>query len=769
MDKHIMSIRQYGYFDPDSREYVITDPQTPTPWINYLFGNKLSAFVSQGAGGMLWYEQPYYGRLTRYRFNGLPLDSPGFYLYIHDGKEWWNPSFFPTMMPLDSYECRHAPGRTTFIAEKNSIRCQMTLFITPDDVMIWKMTISNLSSQPRKVKLRPYVEFSLLEERKDIGSFLVCGNQATYKFDPQLNGIKYDYFAFESRFMGKTIFASSEPLTGFELNRDIFIGQGRTEANPVALDRDLLSVEMPDGGPYACGALENSLELAPNKSSEINFFLTTADTFEQTEQLIKRYHTKTNISSALNQIEQDWTKSLNTAQVNTGDAKFDVLLNTWFPCNIKTTMRASRSISTRHTGQRAGIRYRDTMQDLMPAAQLFPDEFERLIIKTFHAMFKNGRTVTNIDPKTLVGSRVDHLRIDGALWGVMTTYRYLAETGDIDFLNRTVPYYDDGEGSILDHLINGMKFIGANTGNNGLPLLFDTDWNDMLQIFSQNTTGTESIMVGQQYIYVARLLIEILQHIGVTDFIPYLEEKIDSFTKVLNSDVCWNGKYFKRLLFTEPAMQNSFNAERIFLNTQSWAVIAGTLDSEKVKIAMESVNERLWTRYGGRVFAPPFTAMPNSNAPFNCNVPGAGENGGIFLHANSWLIMAETLLGNRERAYEYYSAILPTHRAEENPDLYANEPYAFSSWLYGPDHTKFGAAQLSWLTGGAAWMYTVGMEYLLGVKPTLDKLEIRPCLPAKLADVNISRRWRGNEYNIQISRQNRQKNPYKIEVNKKPV
>ncbi|MCK5844292.1 MAG: hypothetical protein KAG97_06265, partial [Victivallales bacterium] len=663
---------KYGRFENNGRDYVITNPETPAPWINYLFGDKLSAFVSQAAGGMLWYEQPYYGRLTRYRFNGLPMDSPGFLLYINDGDQWWNPSFFPTTTPLDEYECRHSPGKMTFSALKNNIRCDYTLFISDDDVMIWDISLENLSDEPREIRVRPYVEFSLLEEDKDTQAFLTCGNQARQTFDSELNSIKYEYFAFESRFMGKTLFAASDKVTGFELDRDKFIGKGRTETNPVGLTRELSNTELPDGGPYACGVMECVFKLKAGEKRRTHFSIATAESFEESEALTARYTESKAIDDALARIAEKWDKTFATAQVSTGDEDFDNLVNTWFPINIKTTMRASRSISTRHTGTGAGIRYRDTMQDLMPASQLFPEEFERKILKTFSAMTSEGRTITSIDPKTLRSKKVDHTRIDAALWGVMTTYRHLAESGDLEFLNRVVPYYDSGSGTILEHLIKGMRFIGDHTGAHGLPLLFDTDWNDMLQVFSSDKEGGESIMVAEQFIHAANLMLEILDAIGVTDCKEYLLKKRTQFTDILNSDVCWDGKWFKRLLFKDSEMGASHNDEaRIFLNTQSWAVIAGTLDPEKTRTAMNSVHKMLATEYGIRLFAPPITHMPESDRPFNTNTPGAGENGGIFLHANTWAIIAETLLGNNERAFEYFSSILSTKRNKNNPELYA--------------------------------------------------------------------------------------------------
>ena len=341
-------------------------------------------------------------------------------------------------------------------------------------------------------------------------------------------------------------------------------------------------------------------------------------------------------------------------------------------------------------------------------------------------------------------------RIDGALWGVYTVYRYLAETGDYTLLDEVVPYYDAGEGTVLDHLLRGMRFIGEHDGGDGLPLIFDVDWNDMLTLFSSTYRDVQSVMVAEQFIYAARLLLEILQTVGSPTATAWFHEKIRHYTQVLNSDACWDGAWFKRLLMHEMVMGSRHNREgQIFLNARSWAVIAGTLDAEKTRQAMDSAHRHLATEYGLRLFAPPFTKMLDNRTPFNSNTPGAGENGGIFLHANTWAVMASALLGNSERAWAYYRAILPPALAKD-PDRYGNEPYAFSSWVYGPDHEQFGRGQLAWLTGGASWMHTVGWEYILGIRPTLNGMVLSPCAPREWQRYRVCRRIRGCRYEIEV-------------------
>ncbi len=746
-----MSYTKYGYFDHDQREFVICKPDTPAPWINYLMGKDLQAFISQGAGGTGWFREPVHGRLSRYRFNGLPVDSPGFYLYIRDGETVWNPSYYPVMTELDRYECRHAPGATRFLSTKNGVSAEVRYFIPSDDnVMIWDVTLTNETDAVKHLTLDTYLEFSLHGYEKDTEAFLVCGNQYRAWFDRAVNGIMVDYFAWEAPFFGKSIFAATRDVQAFDVDRDTFIGAGRTEANPLGLERGLAGSELRDGGRYSCGVLENVLVIPPGETRRIAYLHAVSEKMADSRKLVRKYTNSVAIDRAYARVRRQWDETLSAAQVATPVPELNAMLNTWFPVNCAVTNKVSRSISSRHTGSGDALRFRDSMQDVMPAVTFFPEEARARILKLYRTMLASGKTVTGVNPQTMQTTDMEWTRIDAALWGVFTVYRYLAETGDYALLDEVVSYYDTGEGTILDHMLRGMRFIGEHDGGQGLPSIFDVDWNDMLTLFSSAYRDVQSVMVAEQFIYAARLLLEILATARQPAEQAWLEAKIRHYTTVMNSDALWDGAWFKRLLMDGMVMGSRDNKEaKIFLNAQSWAVIAGTLDAEKTRNAMDSAHKQLATEYGIRLFKPPFTTMLDGKTPFNSNAPGAGENGGIFLHANTWAVMAEALLGNAERAWTYYRAILPPMLARD-PDRYGNEPYAFSSWVYGPDHEQFGRGQLAWLTGGASWMHTVGWEYILGVRPTLTGIVISPCTPRDWKSYHVSRRIRGCRYEIEV-------------------
>ncbi len=745
-------MNKYGRFDDRAREYAIARPDTPSPWINYLMGRNLTAFVSQSGGGLAYFKEPSEGRLMRYRFNGVPADSPGFYLYIQDGSSTWNPTFRPTCAPLDRYECRHGLGYTAFSSEKNGVSAEMSLLIPPeDDIILWSVQLTNMSSSPKRLKLTSYIEFALHGYMKDTLAYLVCGNQWRLWFDKKVNGVKTKYFAFESMFEGECIFSCTEPVRACEIDRDKFLGFGRTEANPIGLEGRLSNSDVPDGGRYACGALQSEITLKPGASRCVLYRYAVSDRFRESARLLRKYRTAEDVARAKEAIRKWWEISLSGLQVNTPDDSLDSMINSWFPYNSRVTFRLGRSISTRHTGGAGALRYRDSMQDAMPAALLFRDEAKERIERILQTMYADGHCATGVNPETMKPDMEHHIRSDAAVWGVFTVYEYLSETGDMAFLEKELPYLDKGRGTVFEHLFRSLRFIAENTGKDGLPKLFDCDWNDFLQIFTVAYRGCQSVMVAQQFIYAAKLLVEIAERLRRRKEIEFLRRASRRFTSVLESEKCWDGAWYRRLLGDGLVMGSKKNKDaQIFLNTQSWAVIAGTLDRSRTIRAMDSVHERLNTHYGLRIFAPAFWTMPDGRTRVPTNTPGAGENGGVFLHANTWAAMAETMLGRGERAWEYYSQILPPNLSKRNPELYSNEPYAFTSWIYGPDHERAGTGQLSWLTGGASWMYIIGTEYILGIRPTLDGLLINPCIPAHWKEYRIRRIWRGTRYDITV-------------------
>ncbi len=743
---------KYGHFDEEKREYVITRPDTPEPWINYLYGQTLlNAFISNGAGGMLWHDQPHTGRLTRYRHHGLPMDAPGFFLYVRDGEELWNPSFYPTMTGLDSYECRHGMWYTVFHAVKNNLTVGVRYFIPrQEEVLLWDVTVKNTGTERKTVRFYPYADFAAHDALKDMVYFNIGSLQMATKLVPDLGIVTYHH-VYEAIYNGLLLFSSSLPFTAYDMDRGKFIGRGRSEANPVNLAGKLTNTDVACGGTYACGVLELPLTLEPGEEKRFNVKLIAAETEAELRKIAEKYNSSAAVDEAFVQAGKYWEDKLSRCRIETPSANADAMLNTWLPKNFATTMRCGRAISHRHPGWESSVHFRDTMQDIMPGCLFFPEEVRQKMLLLYRSVLQSGRITFSIHPVTFKCPNEQHNRCDAGVWGVMTLYKYLAETGDSGLLDEVIPYYDGGSGTVLEHQLRALHFIGEHTGDHGLPLLFDCDWNDELVVFSCAKAGGESIMVAEQFIYAARLFREILQQAGRMDEWPFFERKIQDFTAALASDAVWDGQWYRRLLYPDMVIGSRQNREcKIFLNAQSWAVLAGTLPQDQTVRAMDSVKEILDTECGLMMCYPGWTTLEDGKTQFPAHNPGTGENASLFFHANTWAVIAETRLHRSETAWKYFSQLLPGNLSDANADRYAREPYAFASWVYGPEHQDFGQANLTWLTGGAAWIYLAGTEHILGIRPTLSGLEVAPCIPCAWDGYRFTRRFRDVEVHITV-------------------
>lgn len=763
---------KYGFFDSKNHEYVIKTPLTPKPWINYLGGiGKLDAFISNRAGGTVWYEQPHTGRLTRYQYQALPEDSPGFYLYIKENDTVWNPSFMPCRTKLDSYECRHGLAYTKFNSAKNSLRAEVKYFIPMDDaIMLWDVTFTNESSAKKSFKVYPYMDFSMRDVAKDVLYYHFCGNQMTGEYDEKYNALKLDYFAFEAHHPGFTLMNASEKFTKFEMLREKFVGVCGDESRPAAIfDNGLANSEVTGSGMQMCGTFELDINLEPNESKRILVKLANAPALEDAADLLKKYDDFAVADAEMKRFDDFWQNILEKQQVSTPDEALNEMLNTWFPKNIKTTMRCGRSISHRHTGTGTSKAFRDTMQDIMSGAVLFPQETKENILLLMHSIRENGQITTNIDPVSLKCGNLEHTRCDAIVWGIFTISKYIAETGDAAILNEKLNDYDGNPSTVLELLMRAMRFTGTSVGKFGFPKLYSCDWNDSLAIISSILNDGESIMVAEQYIVAAKLIIKLLDPAKHAADIEFLNTKIKEFSAALD-DKAWDGKWYKRLLFPDYEMgANSCEEGKIFLNTQSWAAIAGTLDMQHVRQAMDSVSEILDCPCGIRISYPGYTKIADGRR-YTGNYCGAGEDGGLFYHANTWAIIAEAALGNSERAWKYFTQIQPNVRSAIEADTYGREPYAFASWVYAPENGNYGKASLSHLTGGASWTYRTATEFLLGVQPQVDGIKIAPCIPADWKSYSVKRQIAGAVYNFNFSNPDAKTGPaVEITVNGKKL
>jgi cellobiose phosphorylase len=741
----------FGHFDDHAREYVITDPIPPQPWINYLGNTRLSAFISQQAGGLAWHIEPQQRRLTRYHWLPAPQDRPGFYVYVRDRTtgELWNPHFAPTCEPLETYECRHGLGYSQFTALRAGVRVDVRYFIPPgDDVLLWDVTVENTSGTAQALTLASYVEFGILEFMREM-FWCYLKNHISFTFDPLENWIRYDYHVFEAPFTPAIFMTCTRPVDGFECSREAFCGRGGSLERPAM---PLTGSELPGGG-HGCGTLGVNLDLAPGGRERFAYVLGVADNWDRAKDLKRKFASPEAVDQAFVELGAYWGRKTRVLQVNSGDAHFDRMVNIWAPLNCQVTLERARDLSTDHIGVDT-LRFRDTMQDALAVATFDPEfarERIRMILATQANDGSGNFNFYPFAPKLKVS--LEPLRCDNTVWPIMTIANLVNETGDLSFFEERIPFRDGGDASVYEHVRLGLELIWARRGPHGLPTLFDADWNDGLAVFRD--PKAESVMLGMQLVYAAKLFRDYALRLGRTAEVEWCDRVAGELTEILNSDAVWDGQWYRRLLLSNGQFVGSAMRPegQIYLEPQVWAVMSGVGDFEQRGLmAMDAAYERLNTSRGLMICAPPYTGIPTPADPLVGNAPGTGENGSIFCHANTWAVIAECLLGRGDRAGEYFRKLLPSVAAEEvGQGHWGREPYVFTSTVIGPAQGRdFGRAGISWLTGTASWAYIAATQYILGIRPTLEGLQVRPCLPSNWPDVKVERRFRGQMHTLNL-------------------
>lgn len=751
-------MNRYGHFDEAKREYVITDPLPPRPWINYLGMGKTGAFVSQGAGGLAWHTQALSRRISRYEFMALPQDRPGFYVYIReeDGS-FWNPSFQPSQTPLSQWECRHGMGYTRFTALYGRIAAELELFIpVAGDVLLIDLKITNRDSRERNLFITNYLEFSLFEYFKEIIGWIVLRNQVRFTWDDALKAVFYDYFVHEAEFTDTVFVSSSGEPDGFDCGREAFIGRGRSTADPIAVCEGKLSGSQLPGGGVGIGAIGCHKTLAPGASERIVWSIGMAKDRTEAAAVIRKYRDPANVDLARRELTAFWDNLLGSFQTDIPDVPIRNMINIWNPYGAYVTLFRDRDISSELPGFSTGIRFRDAMQNVMSVCNLVPDAARPRLDLILSHQRPDGSAPNAFYPGGK-GEKKDagEPRCDSPVWSPITLYNYLAETGDFSYLEKKLPWLDGSSGTVCEHLLAGLFQIARDSGDNDLPLLKGRDWDDHLGLFQEE--GAESVMTAQNWCYAGRLMREICLACGAVDDARRIEAQIEKYTAALNGPA-WDGEWYRQVLFRngKTPLGSHLRAEnKIYINTQAWAVISGTSPDGRAELCMDKMREYLDTPCGIRFLVPPYTGIPEPQDRLISNGPGLGENGGIFLQANCWAVMAETMLGRGDAAYGYYRKIAPPVVSETaGPDVYLNEPYMYSSHIIAEPDLRRGMGNLSWLTGTVNWMYIVATQHILGIRPTLKGLSVCPCVPSDWKNFKVTRRYRGSLYRIEAENRN---------------
>lgn len=760
---------KFGHFDLERREYVITDPHTPVKWINYIGTRDFGGFVDHTGGALICKDDPALNRITKYIQQMPSSDFKGetLYLRLHSeqGFRVFSPFYVPTLDPLDRFECRFGLGYTRILSEFQGLQTEVIIFIPLGEKReLRDIRIMNNSSEPLEVDVIPLVEYTHPDALKQFtnADWVPQTMQSRMVTDGDFTILVQ--YPFMYRDLQINYFTSNLTASSFETDRKVFLGENEYGSFrvPLSLQQPKLSNSLALRGDIIAALLHPLGELQPGDSKHLILQLGQEESVEAAQDGIREYRQASAIEAALEEIRQFWDDYLEKVQVDTPDAEMNTMLNLFNPYQCYVTKTWSRYLSYYQLGLGArGIGYRDSSQDVMSVFASVPQEGKDFLRLLLSFQKRDGSAMHQFNPLSLEGSeghsleREDrpHYYSDDHLWGILATTAYLKETGDMAFLEEIIPYYEksgEGEvletGSVLEHLKRGLDFTSQDVGRHGLPLLGFADWNDTVNL----PTGAESLFTAHLYGKALDEVIKLFEYIGDTDASAMYHQVYEEMKNRVET-VAWDGHWFLRYFDDEgnPLGSSENPYGQIYLNAQSWAVISGFASTDRGREAMDWVHKRLNTKYGIRLTTPGFDGFDPVYGGVTTFPPGAKENGGIFLHPNPWAMIAETILGNGERAYEYYAQINPV-RKNDHIEIYECEPFVYAQNILGEEHPQFGLGRNSWLSGTASWCYQAGTQWILGIRPEYGGLCIDPCIPPEWHGFKIKRYFRNAWYEIEV-------------------
>ena len=769
---------KYGYFDDLNKEYVITEPKTPYPWINYLGTEKFFSLVSNTAGGYCFYKDARLRRITRYRYNDIPVDNNGRYFYINDSGDIWSPTWKPVKADLDFYECRHGLGYTHITGKRNNLKAEQLMFVPiGSDCEIHKITLTNESDSEKTFKLFSYVEFCLWNAYDDMTNFQRNLNTGEVEVD---NGVIYHKTEYRERRDHYSFYSVNTNISGFDTDRDSFLGiyNGVNEPECVKTGESKNSVAS-GWHPIASHLVDVSLKVGETKSFVyVLGYVENAESEKwekpgvinkaKAKTMIEKFNTCEKTEKAFDELKTYWSELLNCYTVSTGDEKLDRMVNIWNQYQCMVTFNMSRSASYFESGIGRGMGFRDSNQDLMGFVHLVPERARERILDIAATQFEDVGCYHQYQPLTKKGNNeIGGGFNDDPMWLICGVASYIKETGDFDILNEQVPYdcNPNNTGTLFEHLKNSFYHVVNNLGPHGLPLIGRADWNDCLNLncFSEKpdesfqTYGTsegkvaESVFIAGLFVYAGKDFAIICQKQGLNEEAKEAQKHIDNMIKATLEFGC-DPEWFLRAYDAngEKIGSNECIEGKIFIEPQGMCVMAGIgKENGFASKALESVEKFLDTKYGIVLQQPPYSKYYINLGEISSYPPGYKENAGIFCHNNPWIAIAETELGHGNRAFEVYKRIAPAY-LEDISEIHKTEPYVYSQAVGGCDAQNFGQAKNSWLTGTASWNFFAISQSILGIKPQYDGLMIDPCLPESLKEIKITRIYRGTKFNILI-------------------
>ncbi len=767
---------KYGYFDEKNREYVLTNPKTPVKWINYVGNISFGGFVDTTGGSLICKGDPALNRITKYIPQLPDSDFKGetAYIRIKNGKNKYkifSPYFVPTIDRYKKYEAHIGLLYTKIISEFYGIRTEVVIFVPMgSNHLIRDYRITNISKKSIEIDFIPVVEYTHPDALKQLtNADWVPQTMQSEVRHKENELIVLAQFAFMNKGLEENYFTSNYPVSSFETDRRIFLGDNGYGSwrEPLGLLNEELSNYEARRGDNIAALMHHLGSLKPGETKRIITQLSNYPNIKKALKNIQKYRIEKNIDDEFNKIKEFWDNTLSVTSVNTPDKEMNVLLNVFNPYQSYITLNWSRYLSLYQLGFGArGIGFRDSSQDVMGAISLVPEQAKSLIEKLLHIQKYNGSAMHQFNPITMIANEGDSREKEDApkyygddhLWIILAVATYLKETGDIKFLNKEIPFYDKDKtgksiykATVLEHLKKGIEFTYKNRGKHGLPLLGFADWNDTVNLAS----GAESL-------FIANLFgVALKEMIGLTEFLKEnnLSRKYKRYYNEMREIVNqygWDGNWYIRYLDKDGnPIGSKINKEgKIYTNAQTWTVLSGFATTERAKKALDSVYKYLNTKNGIKLSTPGYKKFDPEKGGVTTYPPGAKENGGIFLHANTWAVIAEAIFGNGNRAFEYYSQINPIKK-NDNIDNFESEPYVYPQNILGDEHPQFGLARNSWLSGTSSWMYQAGIKYILGVNPDFSGLKIDPSIPDTWSGFTVKRKFRNSVYDIIVKNPDR--------------
>lgn len=776
---------KFGHFSDTAREYVITTPRTPLPWINYLGSEAFFSLVSHTAGGYSFYKDAKLRRITRYRYNNVPADSNGRYYYIKDGDTVWNPGWQPTQTELDSYECRHGLGYSIITGKKNSLTAKLELFVpVGDNCEIDRLVLTNGSDASKSFTVFSYLEFCLWNAVDDSTNFQ--RNFSTGEVEVEGSTI-YHKTEYRERRNHYALFTVNTPIDGFDTSRDAFLGAWRSNANPEVVENGRCTNSVAHGW-APVGVHQVNVTLQPGESRSLIFVLGYIENPEdekwaapgvinktRAQAMAARYATDAQVDAALARLHDHWNNLLSTYSVKSSDEKLDRMVNTWNQYQCMVTFNMSRSASYYESGTGRGMGFRDSCQDLLGFVHLIPERARERILDIAATQFIDGSAYHQYQPLTKKGnSDIGSGFNDDPLWLIAGTDAYIRETGDFSILDEAVPFDNDVSlaAPLMEHLHRSFDYIVNHKGPHGLPLIGRADWNDCLNLncFSAHSGESfqtfgpsegpvaESVFIAAMFVKYGNAYAKLCRLTGNTSEATRAEKEVDKIYDAILKDG-WDGKWFLRAYDAHGQKVGSHECEegQIYIETQGFCPLAGVGVKEGLaKEALDSVKEQLDTKYGIVLLQPAYTRYHLELGEITSYPPGYKENAGIFCHNNPWVSISETVIGRGDRAFEIYQKTCPAY-VEEFSEIHRTEPYVYSQMIAGRDAAFFGEAKNSWLTGTAAWTFVNISQHILGLLPTHEGLSVNPCIPHDFGDFELTRKFREGTYHIQV------RNPKQVE------